>query len=329
MNGRTCYIRQKCQTHRQVKRGRDTKVPQSGGPLKKVGDEAVHKELGDKMERAATTASSLEAELESGNINKTQSMATLNEPNQFWQTIALSIIEDEVMGITATIDRKVKVLVSEASIRRHLKLEDADGIRTLHTAEIFKQLTLMGYHALQNRAFSKAEVRKNMCTYLKNQGGYKMSHFKEMSYEDIRPIFERVWDQINAFIPKDSDIEKEVMKRSRFVQKQPAGEEKEKKKDAESSKQVEEEIKFSNSEEVINVTPLAVKSPIVSWKSYCKGDVGYYEIHRADGSYKTYVFFSEMLNDFDRDDLIMLCRLFNEKYASTRLGFDDLMLWEI
>ncbi|GKE48505.1 hypothetical protein Tco_1479763 [Tanacetum coccineum] len=47
-------------------------------PLKTVGDEAVHKELGDKMERAATTASSLEAEQESGNINKTQSMATLN-----------------------------------------------------------------------------------------------------------------------------------------------------------------------------------------------------------------------------------------------------------
>ncbi|GJZ40037.1 putative ribonuclease H-like domain-containing protein [Tanacetum coccineum] len=31
-------------------------------PLKKVGDEAVHKELGDRMERAATTAYSLEAE---------------------------------------------------------------------------------------------------------------------------------------------------------------------------------------------------------------------------------------------------------------------------
>ncbi|GKD30561.1 hypothetical protein Tco_1241339, partial [Tanacetum coccineum] len=60
------------------KRGRDTKVPQSGGAPVKVGDEAVHKELGDRMERAATTASSLEAEQESGNINKTQSMATLN-----------------------------------------------------------------------------------------------------------------------------------------------------------------------------------------------------------------------------------------------------------
>ncbi|GJZ88515.1 putative ribonuclease H-like domain-containing protein, partial [Tanacetum coccineum] len=44
-------------------------------------DEAVHKELDDRMERAATTASSLEAEQDSGNINRTQSMATLNEPS--------------------------------------------------------------------------------------------------------------------------------------------------------------------------------------------------------------------------------------------------------
>ncbi|GKA82625.1 putative ribonuclease H-like domain-containing protein [Tanacetum coccineum] len=43
-----------------------------------VGDEAVHKEFGDSMERAVTIASSLEAEQDSGNINRTQSMATLN-----------------------------------------------------------------------------------------------------------------------------------------------------------------------------------------------------------------------------------------------------------
>nr|GEZ09788.1 hypothetical protein [Tanacetum cinerariifolium] len=50
-------------------------------------------------------------------------------------------------------------------------------------------------------------------------------------------------------------------------------------------------------EEVINVIPLAVKSLIVNWKPYCNGDVGYYEIHRVDGSYKTYICFSEMLNN--------------------------------
>ncbi|GJX19114.1 hypothetical protein Tco_0221791 [Tanacetum coccineum] len=64
---------------------------------------------------------------------------------QFWQTAALCIIDDRVLGITTTIDRKVKITVSEGSIRRHLKLEDSEGIPSLHTAEIFKQLALMGY----------------------------------------------------------------------------------------------------------------------------------------------------------------------------------------
>ncbi|GKF33561.1 hypothetical protein Tco_0106761 [Tanacetum coccineum] len=49
---------------------------------------------------------------------------------------------------------------------------------------------VLRYHALQNRSFPIAEVRKNMCMYLKNQEGYKQSHFNGMSYEDIRPIFE-------------------------------------------------------------------------------------------------------------------------------------------
>ncbi|GJY59612.1 hypothetical protein Tco_0459504 [Tanacetum coccineum] len=68
----------KSKTSRHVKRGRDTKIPQSSGPPIKFGDEVVHKELGDRIERAATTASSLEAEQDSGNNNNTQSMATLN-----------------------------------------------------------------------------------------------------------------------------------------------------------------------------------------------------------------------------------------------------------
>nr|GEU86364.1 putative ribonuclease H-like domain-containing protein [Tanacetum cinerariifolium] len=43
-------------------------------------DKTVYKEWEDTMERAATTASSLEEEQDNGNINRTQSMATLNEP---------------------------------------------------------------------------------------------------------------------------------------------------------------------------------------------------------------------------------------------------------
>ncbi|GKF58275.1 hypothetical protein Tco_0171812 [Tanacetum coccineum] len=56
---------------------------------------------------------------------------------QFWQTAALCIINDRVLGITATIDRKVKITVLEGSIKRNLKLEDSEGIPSLPTAEIF------------------------------------------------------------------------------------------------------------------------------------------------------------------------------------------------
>ncbi|GJY72969.1 hypothetical protein Tco_0477400 [Tanacetum coccineum] len=69
---------QKTQQPRKPKR-KDTQVPQPSDPIENVADEAVHKELGDSLVRAATTASSLEAEQDSGNINKTQSKATPNE----------------------------------------------------------------------------------------------------------------------------------------------------------------------------------------------------------------------------------------------------------
>nr|GEV37032.1 ribonuclease H-like domain-containing protein [Tanacetum cinerariifolium] len=57
---------QKSHTPRRTKRGRDTEIPQFSGPPKKVGDEAVYTREDDIMVRAATIATSLEAEQESG-----------------------------------------------------------------------------------------------------------------------------------------------------------------------------------------------------------------------------------------------------------------------
>ncbi|GKC95516.1 hypothetical protein Tco_1160958 [Tanacetum coccineum] len=51
----------------------------------------------------------------------------------------------------------------------------------------WSDLAVLRYYAVRNRSFSKAEVRDNV-----------------------------VWDQNNAFVPKDSEIEKEVMKRHGF-----------------------------------------------------------------------------------------------------------------
>nr|GEZ24166.1 putative reverse transcriptase, RNA-dependent DNA polymerase [Tanacetum cinerariifolium] len=62
---------------------------------------------------------------------------------QFWQTAVANTLDTREIQITATIDRNVK-LIYEASIRRHLKLEDSDGISTLPNTKLFEQLALMG-----------------------------------------------------------------------------------------------------------------------------------------------------------------------------------------
>ncbi|GJZ69320.1 retrovirus-related pol polyprotein from transposon TNT 1-94 [Tanacetum coccineum] len=79
---------------------KDTQVPQSSDPIENVADEAVHKELGDSLVRAATTASSLEVEQDSGNTNKTQSKATPNESSSIGTTSGGGPSYQETIGDT-------------------------------------------------------------------------------------------------------------------------------------------------------------------------------------------------------------------------------------
>ncbi|GJV96411.1 hypothetical protein Tco_1547988 [Tanacetum coccineum] len=64
---------------------------------------------------------------------------------QFWRSTELSTAENGEVKITATIDGH-SVTITEGSLRRHLKLDDQDGISSIPNSEIFEQLALMGYH---------------------------------------------------------------------------------------------------------------------------------------------------------------------------------------
>ncbi|GJW23422.1 putative ribonuclease H-like domain-containing protein [Tanacetum coccineum] len=75
-------------------------VPQPSDPSENVTDEVVHKELGDSLVRAATTASSLEAEKDSGNITKTRSKATPNESSSLGTTLGGAPRCQETLGDT-------------------------------------------------------------------------------------------------------------------------------------------------------------------------------------------------------------------------------------
>ncbi|GJZ90826.1 hypothetical protein Tco_0662753 [Tanacetum coccineum] len=59
---------------------------------------------------------------------------------QFWQTATARTLDNEEIELNATIDG----IVTEASVRRHLQLADADGISYVPTTKIFEQLSLMG-----------------------------------------------------------------------------------------------------------------------------------------------------------------------------------------
>nr|GEU69016.1 hypothetical protein [Tanacetum cinerariifolium] len=63
---------------RKTKR-KDTQVPQLSMPTESNTYEVVNEEMSDSLERVTTTATSLDAKQDRGNINKTQSKETLNE----------------------------------------------------------------------------------------------------------------------------------------------------------------------------------------------------------------------------------------------------------
>ncbi|GJW65576.1 hypothetical protein Tco_0117460, partial [Tanacetum coccineum] len=145
------------------------------------------------------------------------------------EELAKKVFEEEQAKAKVEQEQQKFDFKTALELQRQLDEREEVAAREAHDID-WSDPSVLRYHALQNRSFSVAEVRMNMCLYMKNQGGYKMSHFKGMSYEDIRPIFKRVWDQNQAFIPMGSEIKKEVIKRSGFDLQQ------------ESSKPVEEEI---------------------------------------------------------------------------------------
>ncbi|GJS02389.1 hypothetical protein Tco_0318897 [Tanacetum coccineum] len=122
---------------------KDTQVPQSSDPIKNVTDEAVHKELGDSLVRAATTASSLEAEQDSGNINKTQSKATPNESGSQRTNSGGGPWCQETMGAqTRVLDLEQTKTTQHneiASLKRRVKkLEKKNRSRTHRLKRLYK-----------------------------------------------------------------------------------------------------------------------------------------------------------------------------------------------
>ncbi|GJW68788.1 hypothetical protein Tco_0123212 [Tanacetum coccineum] len=195
---------------------------------------------------------------------------------------------EEAIRLQEQIDEEErKRIARDAEIAKQLqeeydKARKKEAVTKVDTAYVidWNDPSVIRYHALQNRPRSIGEVRKNMMIYLKNQGGYKMKDFKGMSYDDIRPIFEKVWDQIHLFVPMDSEVEVQILKRAgEDVETEPAKRQRTKKVSESVQEQTDEEPKTYElsqeqlnqmviivPDEGINVEALQTKYLIIGWE---------------------------------------------------------------
>ncbi|GJY68918.1 hypothetical protein Tco_0471900 [Tanacetum coccineum] len=236
-----------------------------------------------------------------------------------------------------------QIVISEAKSSKKIDWNDPSVIR---------------YHALKMKPKTIAQARRNMVNYLKNQGNYKISDFKGMSYNEIRPIFEKVWDFNQNIEPMDLEHGSEKMKSPKKIEEEDADTQKEMKEVSKESgakrkkslprkstrstvkrQKMEEDAEKEDLKGYLDIVPredvaedvesLSTKYPIVDWKTcVLTENFMYYQIFRGDGSSKNYKVLSEMLEDFDRQDVMDLHRLVKERYSTSRLKGYDLMLWE-
>ncbi|GJW77253.1 hypothetical protein Tco_0138935 [Tanacetum coccineum] len=155
-----------------------------------------------------------------------------------------------------------------------------------------KQLAAERAEAIRNKPPIRTQVRNRMITYLKHMESTKKRPRADSEEESSK----------KQKLEADNDLEKEELRDSMDV--------------------------VPRDDVAIDVESLATKYPIVEWKThFLNENMMYYQIIRAYGSSKNYKIFSEMLNDFNRQDVIDLDRLVNERYETTSPEGYDLLLW--
>ncbi|GJW60040.1 retrovirus-related pol polyprotein from transposon TNT 1-94 [Tanacetum coccineum] len=96
----------------------------------------------------------------------------------FWSTVKAKTVNGEVQ-LQALVDGK-KIVVTEASVRRDLQLEDTDGIDCLPNATIFEQLTLLGAKTTAWNKFSSTMASAIICLATNQKFNFSKYIFESM-----------------------------------------------------------------------------------------------------------------------------------------------------
>ncbi|GJS59997.1 hypothetical protein Tco_0654781 [Tanacetum coccineum] len=109
-----------------------------------------------------------------------------------------------------------------------------------------------------------------MFTYLEKYGLLTCMSIENKSFEEIQMLFDNTMKWVDSFVPIDSEVVKGIKARQKEMMR------------AEMKKHMEI---VHDDEVAVDAIPLATKPPIiVDWKIIKEGNMGYFQIIRADGS---------------------------------------------
>nr|GEU33981.1 uncharacterized mitochondrial protein AtMg00810-like [Tanacetum cinerariifolium] len=283
-------------------------------------------------------------------ILKLKKRGRINQENANAASNGVSVVK-----LTVFDDKEVVMTMAQTLIKlkaEKAKLFDEQISQKLHDEEVQKVIAKdkqekddmeraqVKYQSLKKKLVFIAQARKNMIIYLKNMAGYKMEHFKGMTYDKVRPIFKREYKKVQTLFKPDKDVEEpkkkkvanETLLRESFKKLRAA-----KVSGCESTQEIpSNDPKEMSKEDVQNmleiipvfefkVEALQVKYPIIDWEIHIEGSRTYWKIIRVGGITEAY---QDMLKGFDREDLVALWNLVKEKFSTAVPSVDkEKALW--
>ncbi|GJX68169.1 hypothetical protein Tco_0303896 [Tanacetum coccineum] len=179
--------------------------------------------------------------------------------------------------------------------------------------------------AKRNKPMTQSQLRTYMMNYLKNQGTWKLSQLKNLSFEEVKEEFDKLVKQSDE--AKGDESTKKTGKRRKQIARKGLHSDKTDEDESEASKDADP---ISGTDIPIHPVPVAIKPPsIATYKIIKQGEKGVYQIVREDGTDIVYINFGAMLKDITRDDLTELYRIVMNRYGMN--GPEDELekvLWE-
>nr|GEV99324.1 RNA-directed DNA polymerase, eukaryota, reverse transcriptase zinc-binding domain protein [Tanacetum cinerariifolium] len=172
-----------------------------------------------------------------------------------------------------------------------------------------RQFEMLRAEEGRRKPLTKAQKRKQMCTYLKNMVGFTYNQLKINFFKEDRAVetFKRAGDEIEPESAKKPMLYENV-------QAKVADD------DTVNLKRCLEIVPEDDDDDVtIEATPLSSKShTIVDYKIYREGKTSYFKIIRAYGNSQNYLTFGKMFKNFNREDLEVLRSIVKERFKKTK-----------